>query len=137
MENAQKPTIGQIERNLSQRIQQYYRQQLDHTPSKVTCQIFDHKIAIILEECVTPTEQLLVQEGQVELAQQVRSSIDEIMHQQLKELIEEVLEVTVEDLLSDSTLETGRIGLIAILSDSPDVRNPNAIPKNKQNKVSS
>lgn len=131
MENLQRPTTGQLERNLSQRIQHLYRQQLEHLPSKVTCQIFDQKVAIILEKSITPTEQLLFQEGQVELAEQVRSSIDEIMQQQLKELIEETLQVNVEDLLSDSTLQTGRIGMIAILSDTPDVRNPDTIPKNK------
>lgn len=139
MENLQKPTTGQLQRELSQRIQQFYRQQLDHLPSKVTCQIFEQKIAIILEESITPTEQLLVQEGQLELAQKVRSSIDEIIQQQLKEIIEETLEVTVQDFLSDSTLETGRMGIIAILSDVPDVRNPNSITKktSKRNKSSS
>ncbi|WP_013320312.1 DUF2294 domain-containing protein [Gloeothece verrucosa] len=136
MDNLKKPTSGKLERDLSQRIQQFYRQQLEHQPSKVTCQIFEQKIAIILEESITPTEQLLFQEGQVELAQKVRSSIDEIMQQQLKEVIEETLQVRVEDLLSDSTLETGRIGIIAILSDTPDVRNPDTIPKNKR-KISS
>ena len=44
----QLPTRGQLERTLSQRIQAFYRQQLGHQPSKVICQIFESKIAIIL-----------------------------------------------------------------------------------------
>ena len=42
------PTRGQLERTLSQRIQALYRNQLEHQPSRVTCQLFDEKLAIIL-----------------------------------------------------------------------------------------
>ena len=46
------PTRGQLERTLSQRIESLYRSQLEHKPSKVVCQIFDEKIAIILEDSI-------------------------------------------------------------------------------------
>ncbi|MEL7420881.1 MAG: Na-translocating system protein MpsC family protein, partial [Cyanobacteria bacterium J06555_3] len=48
-------TCGQLERNLSQSIQAFYRQHLGHQPSKVTCQFFDSKLAIIIEDSITPT----------------------------------------------------------------------------------
>ncbi len=123
------PTRGQLERTLSQRIQAFYRHQLGHQPAKVTCQLFDEKLAIILEDSITPTEQLLLEEEQEELAQQVRSSLNDVTKPQLKALIEEIVEVSVIDLLSDSTLETGRTGIVAVLADTPQVRNLGSIPK--------
>ncbi len=125
-----KPTRGQLERQLSQSIQAFYREQLGHQPSKVTCQLFDTKIAIILEDSVTPTEQILNKEGQRELAQQVRSSLDEATRPPLKKLIEEVIGTKILDLLCDATVDTGRTGIIAILADTPDTR-----PSEKLSKV--
>ncbi len=117
-------TRGQLERTLSQQIQALYRTQLEHQPSKVTCQIFDEKIAIILEGSITQPEQLLFKTGQEELAEQVRSELDEAIQPQLKALIEQVVGVPVIDLLSDAKLETGRTATIAILAATPQVRNP-------------
>lgn len=116
------PTRGQIERTLSQRIQALYRTQLEHQPSRVTCQIFDEKIAIILEDSITQPEQLLVENDQEELAEQVRAKLDEAIEPQLKALIEEVVGVAVIDLLSDAKLATGRTATIAILAETPQIR---------------
>lgn len=118
------PTRGQIERTLSQRIQSLYRNQLEHNPSRVVCQIFDDKIAIVLEDSITQPEQVLVDNGQEDLAQQVRIELDEALQPQLRALIEEVVGVTVIDLLSNAKLETGRSATVAILAESPQVRNP-------------
>jgi len=118
------PTRGQIERTLSQRIQSLYRNQLEHNPSRVVCQIFDDKIAIVLEDSITQPEQVLVENGQEDLAQQVRLELDEALQPQLKALIEEVVGVTVIDLLSNAKLDTGRSATVAILAESPQVRNP-------------
>ena len=117
-------TRGQIERTLSQRIQALYRIQLEHQPSKVTCQLFDEKIAIILEDSITQPERLLVNSGEQELAEQVRTELSEALQPQLKALIEEVVGVPVIDLLSNAKLETGRTATIAILAHTPQVRNP-------------
>lgn len=120
--DASYPTRGQIERTLSQRIQALYRAQLEHQPSRVVCQIFDEKIAIILEDSITQPEQLLVNNGQEELAEQVRLKLDNALEPQLKALIEEVVGVAVVDLLSNAKLETGRTATIVILSEMPQVR---------------
>lgn len=117
------PTRGQLERTLSQRIQALYRTELEHQPSRVTCQIFDEKIAIILEDAITQPEQLLVSSGQEQLAEQVRLELEEALQPQLKALIEEVVGVSVIDLLSDAKLETGRSATIVVLADKPQVRN--------------
>src|SRR5690349_4501765 len=96
------PTRGQLERNLCQRIQALYKVGLGHQPSKITCQIFDEKIAIILENSITKAERVLAENGQEELAEHVRSELDELFQPQLKQLIEEVLDIPVIDLLSDA-----------------------------------
>lgn len=117
------PTRGQLERTLSQRIQALYRHQLEHQPSRVTCQIFAEKIAIILEDSITQPEKILVNSGEQELAEQVRAELYEVLEPQLKALIEEVVGVAVVDMLSNAKLETGRSATVAILADNPQVRN--------------
>lgn len=116
------PTRAQVERELSHRIQALYRDQLGHRPGKVDCNLLEEKLMIIIDNSITKPEQLLTQEGQEELAEQVRSQLDEAIQTQLKALIEDVLHVSVLDLLSDAALETGRSGMIAVLADSPSVR---------------
>ncbi|WP_121968486.1 DUF2294 domain-containing protein [Leptolyngbya sp. BC1307] len=129
METTEQQTVGQLEREVSQKMQALYRKYLGHQPSKVTCQLFDEKLAIILEDSVTQPEQLLAQDGQLELAKQVRADLNQAIRPQVKALVESILKVEVLDLLSDATLKTGRTGIIVILSDTPAVRNPDAIPK--------
>ncbi|MFB2923775.1 MULTISPECIES: DUF2294 domain-containing protein [Aerosakkonema] len=126
------PTRGQLERTLSQRIQSLYRNQLGHQPSQVTCEIFDAKIVIILEDAVTQPEQVLVNNGQQDLAEQVRSDLNAAIQPQLKDLIEEVVGVGVVDLLSDAKLDTGRTGTIVILSAEPQVRDSSASSKRRK-----
>ncbi|HAX85705.1 MAG TPA: hypothetical protein DCY91_05395 [Cyanobacteria bacterium UBA11370] len=118
------PTRGQLERTLSQRIQSLYREQLGHQPSKVTVAITDERITILIEDAITQPEQLLVNLGREELTEQVRSDLDQAIQVSLRSLIEEVVGLEVVDLLSDTTLETGRAGSIAVLSDIPKFRNP-------------
>ncbi|MEO1430986.1 MAG: DUF2294 domain-containing protein [Cyanobacteria bacterium J06633_8] len=125
------PTRGQRERELSQRIQGLYSTQLGHRPTKVICQLFDDSLAIVMEDSITPAEKLLIEQGQEDLAQQVRSGLDDAIEPNLKKLIEEVLEVKVLDLMGDATLKTGRSGIVIVLSETPEVRNPDAIPKAK------
>lgn len=132
METTEQQTVGQLEREVSQKMQALYRKYLGHQPSKVTCQLFDEKLAIILEDSVTQPEQLLAQDGQLELAKQVRADLNQAIRPQVKALVESILKVEVLDLLSDATLNTGRTGIIVILSDTPAVRNPDAIPKTRK-----
>ncbi|MBE9041954.1 DUF2294 domain-containing protein [Oscillatoriales cyanobacterium LEGE 11467] len=115
-------TRGQIERTLSQRIQALYRERLGHQPSKVTCELFDEKLTILLENSITPAEQLLLEEGKEESVEHLRSDLDEVIQPYIKTTIEEVLGISVLDLLSDATLETGRMGLIVILESAPSFR---------------
>ncbi|MGB3788935.1 MAG: DUF2294 domain-containing protein [Phormidesmis sp.] len=132
METTGQRTVGQIERELSQKVQALYKKHMGHQPSKVSCQLFSSKLVVVLEDSVTQPEKLLVEEGQTELAEKVRADLNEAMQPQIRTLIESILGVTVLDLLSDAALDTGRTGIIAVLSDAPAVRNPEAIPKLKK-----
>lgn len=77
---------------------------------------------IAIENAISQPEKLLAQNGQEDLALQVRSQLESVLELQLKDLIKEILGVEVIDLLSDATLETGRTGTIAILESVPKVR---------------
>ncbi|NEO27297.1 MAG: DUF2294 family protein [Kamptonema sp. SIO4C4] len=124
-----KPTCGQLERSLSQAIQAFYRDHLGQQPSQVTCQLFANQVAVVIENSITPTEQVLAQDGKEQFAKQVRMELNDVTQPQLQQIIADVLGVQVLDLLSDATLETSRTGVIAVLETTPDVRNPQAIPK--------
>lgn len=127
-------TVGQLERELSQRLQAFYRENLGKQPSRVTCQLFNSTIAIVLEDVVTSPEQLLEKHGQEDLATTVNTALGDAIRPHLIQLIESVLEVEVMDLLSDTTMATGRKGIIAILSTTPSVSNPGAVPKYRPKK---
>lgn len=116
------PTKGQLERSLSQKVQALYRNQLGQQLSKVSCQLCDEKWIIILEDSLTPPEQILAEGGQENLAEEVRTNLDDFMKPKLKSLVEEVSGVIVTDLLSDVTLESGLTGIIAMLEKTPMVR---------------
>lgn len=116
------PTRGQLERTLSQRIQALYRNLLGHRLDAIVCQLFDHRIVFTLENSITQPEQLLVSNGKEELAEELHTNLSEAIQPQIRELVEEVVGVSVTDLLSDATLETGRTGMIVILSELPQLR---------------
>lgn len=131
-EQNNKPTRGQLEREISQRLQALYREQLGQQPSRMICQLFDDSLVIILEDSITPAERRLAElpedEG-IDLAEQVRESLDKALRPQIRALIADVLGVEVIEILGDATIETGRVGLIAVLGDTPEVRNPQTVPK--------
>ena len=129
---SQEQTIGQLERDLSQKLQALYRHRLGHRVGKVTCQMFEQKLAIVLEDSLTLPEQLIVEDGSTELADEIHGQIERLLRPEIKQLIETIFAVEVLDLLSDAKLSTGRTGMIAILDKVPDVRNPDAIPKIKK-----
>lgn len=120
------PTRGQLERTLSQRVQALYREQLGHQPGKVTATIDQDRITILIENAITQPEQLLVSQGQEALSEQVRSDLQKAIDIPLKDVIQDVIGVEVIDLLSDTTLKTGRTGTIAVLSGQPKFRTPNS-----------
>lgn len=127
--NRKLPTSGQIERDLSQRIQKLYREQLGHCPRKVTCKLFDNRLAVVIEDSLTILQKTLVEEDDGETARYVNLAIDNVIKSKLKIAIEEVLDIEVYDILFDSSLKSQSAGAIVILTQSPSVRSRELTPK--------
>lgn len=127
------PTRGQLERQLSQRLQSLYRQQFGHLPSKVTCHMFANHIAIIAENTVTGIEQFLVNHARLDLAENLRTAINRDFILVAKRAIETIIGIPVIDIMSDSALNTGYLGMVVLLENPPQVRLPKAkIRRNKK-----
>lgn len=117
------PTLGQLERDLSQITHQLYREQLGHSPSKITCKFFRNDLIIIIEDAFPTLEKALIEQNKdCEIVENLNLAINNIIKSKLKILIEEVLAVEVCDILFDSSLETQQAGAIVILSQLPKVR---------------
>lgn len=125
-------TRGQLEREISQKIQAFYRSHLGHRPSKVISQLFNAELAIIIEDSITNAEQILLKEGKSGLAKKVRFNLDRAIKPDLKQLIEDIAGVKVLDMLSDATLATKRTGIIVILSQAPEIRDSHTTYKVKE-----
>ena len=116
------PTRGQLQRQLSQTIQSLYRLQFGHLPRKVVCHIFADKVAIIAEDTVTGIEQILLENSKPDLAYSVRKAINTAFTAYVKQQVADILQIEVIDVLSDSTLDSGHLGIIVFLKNQPEVR---------------
>ncbi|MDM9581595.1 DUF2294 domain-containing protein [Nostoc sp. GT001] len=123
------PTIGQLETEISQRIISLYNDRLGKSPSQIICHFFDAEIVISLENSVTQAEQTLLKGGYDTLAEQVRLYLEKIIKPDLKKLIEEIIGQPVLYLMTNTNLATGRTGIVVILKELPELRNPESIPK--------
>lgn len=123
------PTIGELERKISQRVSSLYKEKLGRRPTQIICHFFDSELVISLENSVTQIEQTLLEAGNEVLAEQIRTFLDKIIKSQLKIIIEEVIGKPITDLMSNTSLLTGRTGIIVVLGQLPEVRNPESIPK--------
>lgn len=110
----------ELESRLSPRIQELYESKLNLRPSKISYQRFEDKLVIVMENTVTRSEQMLNEANQQELAQQVRNVLNQILLPQVKALVEEIVQVQVVDFLTDTSLDTGRTGAIAIWETPPE-----------------
>ena len=131
----QLPTIGQLERQLSQNIQKFYRQELEHLPQKVTCKFFGNHISIVIEDAITAVETTLVNKDNADkVAKNFSLAMDDVIKSKLKTTIEAVLAVKVDDILFGSNFETKRAGAIVILDRVPKMYNPKPLPKIRRSK---
>ncbi|QLE41115.1 DUF2294 domain-containing protein [Nostoc sp. C052] len=122
--------IGQLERELSQRIIKFYNDRIGKPPSQIICHFFDTEIVISLENSVTQAEQTLLKGGYDNLAEQVRLYLEKIIKPELKSLIEEIIGKPVLDLIINTNLATGRTGIIVVFNLS-EAHNPESISQSK------
>ena len=129
------PTFGQLERQLSQSIQQLYREELGHSPQKVTCKFFKNQLSIVIEDALTAVEKTLVtKNSKNEIIENLNLAINDTIKSKLKTITEAVLAVEVDDILFSSNINTMRAGAIVILSQIPQIHNSKPIPKIRQSK---
>lgn len=114
-------TQEQLEQKLLECIQQVYLKILGHQPQQISCKLIDKNLTIIIEDSITQPEQLLVETGKQELAQQVRDNIHSAFEPYLKSTIEEVTGISLTDLISKTSLDTGRTSIVAIFARVPDL----------------
>ncbi|MBV6622265.1 MAG: DUF2294 domain-containing protein [Rivularia sp. (in: Bacteria)] len=115
-------TVGQLERELSQQIQSFYRNLLGNTPIKVSCHLFANKLVVLAEDSVTAAEKALIEVGKKELAQKFRVNLQQSIKLKLKSLIEDISQVEIAELLSETSLDTGFTGIIVVFSTIPKLR---------------
>ncbi|AFY55629.1 hypothetical protein Riv7116_3156 [Rivularia sp. PCC 7116] len=115
-------TVGQLERELSQRIQSFYRNLLGNIPIKVSCHLFANKLVVLAENSITTAEKVLIEVGKEELAQKFRVNLEQSIRLKLKSLIEEISQVEIADLLSETSLDTELTGIIVVFNKIPKLR---------------
>ena len=116
-------TRGEMERSLSQYIQAFYRNQLGCRTGKISCHLLNNKLAIVIENSITPVEKLLNESDEGKFLKDLRDRIDALIKAKLPLGMEEILQVKVIDLTIDTTLNHNFTGIIALLSQAPAVRN--------------
>lgn len=124
-------TAGELERQLSQNVILLYRSQSGYAPKKVICHLFGNQLAVLIEGALLPAEQILFDAGKEELSSEIRGALRELYAPKFEELIQAVLNVGIITLLSDTCFRTQTTSIVAILSKTPRVRNPEVIPKTK------
>ncbi|MBF2067154.1 MAG: DUF2294 domain-containing protein [Calothrix sp. C42_A2020_038] len=122
-------TIGQLEREISNRIRSLYNVKLGQRLGRIICHFFDTQLVITIENTVTSAEKTLLRSGSDILVEKVRLDLDKIINPLIQKTIEEVINKPVTDLMNYTSLASGRTAVVAILEQLPTVRNPRAIPK--------
>jgi uncharacterized protein YbcI len=116
------PTVGQLERDISQKINTLYHNQFNHRVSKVNCHLLENKVVIFCEDVITPTEKILLEAPSFYLKHQVRTFLDSSIKEKIEELIEKILQVKVNNCVYNTIVETASAVGIVMLADSPQVR---------------
>jgi len=125
MTKAANLTVKQLEQEIVKSIQDLFGNLLGHQPQQVSCQLVDKTLTVLLEDSITQPEQILVESGKNDLVKQVRSNILVAIESPLRANIEEIVGIPVIDLFADSTLDTRRTSVVAILAAAPNLVEPN------------
>lgn len=113
--------MNNIEQIISQNIYSLFWTQLKHKPSEVGCKFYDNQLTIVIKNGLTKPEQLLMLNGYIEVAKEVRNSIEQILQPQLKKIIEEAIDTKISELLFATHPEADYVSLIALMTASPKI----------------
>ncbi|MDJ0568633.1 MAG: Na-translocating system protein MpsC family protein [Pleurocapsa sp. MO_192.B19] len=86
--------------------------------------IIDNKVAIAIENPITPVERLLDKSKDSEFVRDLRDRIDAIVKTELLLGMERTLQVKIVDLTINTTLDNNFTGIVALLYEVPKVRIP-------------
>ncbi|MGB3532869.1 MAG: DUF2294 domain-containing protein [Microcoleaceae cyanobacterium] len=114
-----KRSLKALENKLSDKIQEIYLQQLNHQVGSILCRLFNQTLIVLIEESITLPEQKLNTQESENLAEQMRAEFYRIIQPQIALIIEQTTNMYAIDFLCDTTLETGRTGIIIILELKP------------------
>ncbi len=115
------PTCNQLEKQLSQSIRTLYKEEINHSPQKITCKLFSRYLAIISDEALTPVEKSLWGSGEQNLSEEIRLEIDSIIKPKLARLIENITTVKIEEILSNALFAINKSCILVIFSEPPQV----------------
>ena len=118
---AQIPTAGELMRSVSQSVQRFYREELDHKTERVTCNLVADKLIIWIEGSVNSVTRLLRRQSAADI-QSLHDVLQQVIHQRVATIVENQLQVKVITLVSDTCYEKECTGLIVWLSALPTVR---------------
>jgi len=116
------PTRGEMERNLSQSVQAFYRNQLGCQTKKVSCHILEDRITIAIMNPITAIEKLLIDANESQFVRDLRDRIDAIVKHNLIPILEAVVNVKVIAMTIDTTVSHNFTGIVALLSQKPNIR---------------
>ncbi len=116
------PTVGQLEREVAQKINSLYYSELAHRASRVDCHLLDSRLIIFVEDVITPVEEILKATSTWELLNQVRTLLDTAIKPKLERLIEDTTKVKVNKFIYNTNTETDSAIAIVILARAPQVR---------------
>lgn len=121
MEESLSPTLEQLQQELVQQVIELYRTHLGYKLPQVSCHIVDRTVTILADDSITRLEQFLGENQQIDLASQVRTNLLKFLEPHLQSLIEQTIGVPVVDVICNSTFETGRTSIVALLASAPNV----------------
>ena len=121
-------TRGEMERHLSQSVQAFYRNKLGCRTEKVSSHLLKEQVAIAIKNPITPLETLLYSSSDKQFVQDLRDRVDAIIKEDLVLTIEEILDVKVVAMTIDTTVDNSLTGIVALLSQQPETREPKRIP---------
>ena len=127
------PTLGELEREISQKIGALYCSEFGHRASKVDSHLFDDKLIIFSENIITPVEQILATDPSSELLGRVRTFLDFAIKPKVEQLVTEITKVKIDNCIINTIVETNCSIIVIFLKDAPQVRHKSS-SRNKPNK---
>jgi uncharacterized protein YbcI len=114
-----KPTQQQKERSLAQTIQELYNQFVGNSQTQVICHLSSQTLTVVIENSISPTEKLMLESGKKDAVLQWRSKLENMIQSQIRGAVEKELNVSILDVLIDTSINNNRTGLILVFDSIP------------------